>query len=194
MANNDGRCNQLTPTTVNASIGVTPIGGKNCYTIKFNNRNAGLSATYNRYSPANAVVYDFEKILPQNAGGVLELIENARNRFEISVVDNVDNIITVSTPAIPAPNALMAGNCFVDTDNLGDAATIEEVMNSWKQKNSRIEAYGIFRNPTPTGNKPYMFMTVRDAAGNVTVAKMPLIILHTLFRPNVINVETRRSE
>ncbi|HBC76375.1 MAG TPA: hypothetical protein DC017_16310 [Candidatus Wallbacteria bacterium] len=194
MANNDGRCNQLTPATVNASVGVTSIGGKPCYAIKFNNRNAGLSATYNRYSPANAVVYDFEKILPQNAGGVLELIENARNRFEISVVDNVDNIITVSSPAIPAPNALMAGNCFVDTDNLGDAATIEEVMNSWKQKNARIEAYGIFRNPTPAGNKPYMFMTVRDAAGNVTVAKMPLIILHTLFRPNVINVETRRSE
>jgi len=56
-------------------------------------------------------------------------------------------------------------------------------------------AYGIFRDPTPENSpKPYMFYAVKDSSGNVTVMKIPAVILHTLMKRNVINVENRRSQ
>nr|HPG56777.1 hypothetical protein [Candidatus Wallbacteria bacterium] len=174
-------------------IGVGNIGGKQSYVVKFKNANVGITETYSQYSPNNVAFYDFDRILPDQ-GKMLELIEDARTRFEITVVDNVDNTITLAPPQAVAAGAAMTANCYVDTKDLGDAATLAEVMGSWKTKGTKVETYGIFRDQTQPGNTPYMLMIVKDSTGNATVAKLPLIILHTLFRPNVINVDTRRSD
>jgi hypothetical protein len=197
MQNNTGMCTQYRPTDNGVDIGVGLANNKTSYLIKFGGRNVGISETYNKYSPTNVAYYEFDKILPANAGDLLELIEDARSKFEIAVVDNVDNTITVTKPVMVTPNALMAGNCYVDTLNLGDPIMLGEVMNSWKTKGSHVETYGIFRDPTPTGPgalQPFMIIAVKDASGNATVIKLPIIIRHTLFRPNVINLDTRRSE
>jgi len=195
MQNNTGMCTQYRPAVNDIDIGVGLADGKTSYLIKFGGKNVGISETYNKYSPTNIAYYEFNKILPAGAGDLLELIEDARSKFEISVVDNVDNIITVTKPVMVAPNAFMAGNCYVDTLNLGDPIMLGEVMNSWKPKGSLVETYGIFRDPTaPGAPQPFMFIAVKDTSGNATVIKLPIIIRHTLFRPNVINVETRRSE
>ncbi len=193
LPNNDGRCTQFKPSDNGVDIGVGNIGGKQSYVVKFKNANVGITETYSQYSPNNVAFYDFDRILPDQ-GKMLELIEDARTRFEITVVDNVDNTITLAPPQAVAAGAAMTANCYVDTKDLGDAATLAEVMGSWKTKGTKVETYGIFRDQTQPGNTPYMLMIVKDSTGNATVAKLPLIILHTLFRPNVINVDTRRSD
>ncbi len=198
LQNNTGQCTQLSPTTNNLTdISVGEIDGKKSYIIKFGGKNIGISEVYNKFAPTNVAFYDFDKILPANAGDMLELFEDARTKFEIAVFDNVDNVIPVTKPVMVNNGVMMAGNCYVDTVNLGDALMLGEVMDSWKPEGSIVETYGIFRDPTPTGpgaQTPFMFVAVKDMSGNATIVKFPIVIRHTLFRPNVINVETRRSE
>jgi len=195
MPNNTGKCTQLRPTSNIADLGVATIGTKSCYVIKYGGKSVGIAETYNSFAPTNLAYYEFDKILPANAGDMLELIEDARNKFEIAAVDNIDNTISVVQPVPTNNGAMMAGNCYVDTLNLGDPIMLGEVMGNWKTKGSLVETYGIFRDPSPTGaNAPSMFIVIKDNSGNATAVKIPLVILHTLFRPNVINVETRRSE
>lgn len=199
MSPDGANLKQFLPTGQgNDDISVDNSTAEPVYRIKFNDKNVVLGKCYDDYSAAGVEYLDFSKIFD----GTLEIIEDSRTKFEIIVCDNVDGIIT---PAAYDEKGILKGRqYYLDTKNLGDKQTIDEVLASFnfdKAKLSNgteidcIATYGVFRNPTPPGSpRPYMFYAVKDNSGNATAIKIPTIILHTLMKRNVINVESRRSQ
>jgi len=189
---------QFTPLTNDPDIAIGQVDGQPGYVVKYNGKNVGISPLYDNYSPINIAYYDFDQIVKGSGGDTLELIEKSRTKFEITIADNVDGDITPS-PCAQNATAMAGSNCYIDTKNLGDAETLSEVMNSWKADGIVLTANGQFRNPTLPANledatKPFMFLIAKDGKGNATVIKFPIVILHTLMRTNVLNVESRRSQ
>jgi len=195
LSNDGDKCRMLDRNfRGDSDISCGLVDGLPGYVIKFAAKNVGLVNCYDDYSPVCVSFYDFEKILTGSGSDTLELIENARTRFEISVMDNVDGKIS---PSLYMSGPSLAGaNAYVDTDNLGDSATLREVLTNWKlNARKNLEAYGVFRKATPQGNsKPFLFLAAKDSSGNSTIVKIPIVILHTYMQRDVINVETRRSE
>jgi len=184
--------NKIKRAANNNEIKADVVNGKDSFLVKFNGASSLITQLYNDFSPVEMVMFDFDKILT-GAGSTLEVIEDSRTRFEITIVDNVDGVITPSL-ALPGCADVGGNSGFVDTENLADADTLAEVMSGWRLKGTALETYGIFRNPTPLGNKPTMLLLGKDTSGNTTAMKIPMTILHTLIRTNVLNVESRRSQ
>ena len=191
---------QFVPTsTGNPEIAVDNSTGVPIYKIKFSGKNVNLTKGYDDYSPNGLAYLDYDQIVNET----LEIIEDSRTKFELICCDNVDGVIA---PAAydETSGKLLAHQFYLDTENLGDQAVLNEVLKGWNPDKAKlsngtemecIAAYGIFREPTNENSpKPYMFYAVKDNSGNVSVMKIPAAILHTLMKRNVINVENRRSQ
>ncbi len=192
------KCKQFTPMTMDPDIAVGLVNAQPAYIIKFDGKNVGLSPAYNDYSPVNVAYYNFDEIVKNTGGDTLELVEKSRTKLEITLSDNVDGDMSPA-PCPPGATDMGTGNCYVDSRNLGDAETLSEIMNGWQTNGNLLTSYGQFRNPTPPENlapatKPFFFIVARDGRKNTTAIKLPIVVLHTLMRTNVLNVETRRTE
>lgn len=180
-------------------IGVGLVDGEPGYIIKFNGRNVGMFKAYDDYKPNGLTYYNFDLLLNGTGGDTLELIEDARTRFEVAIRDNLDGNIGPTRYVFPdpiPPNATIGDKkFFFDTIHLASEDTLREVLGGWHDESGNQVTYGIFRNPTPANNpKPFIFILVRDNSNNATAAKIPSEILHTFMKRDIINVESRRAE
>ncbi|HPG56991.1 MAG TPA: hypothetical protein PKW98_04185, partial [Candidatus Wallbacteria bacterium] len=200
MSPDGSKLRQFIPTSPgNPEIAVDNSSGEPEYRIKFSGKNIKLTQGYDDYSPNGLAYLDYDQV----TGETLEIIEDSRTKFELICCDNADGVIAPA-PYDEASGKVEAQQLYLDTENLGDQAMLDEVIKMWRSDKAKLSngtlmdckaAYGIFRDPTPENSpKPYMFYAVKDSSGNVTVMKIPAVILHTLMKRNVINVENRRSQ